>query len=49
LLEGLGVELEDGRRWKCINFCKWMIDCDEKEGVLYPSEKLILFLLLFDF
>ena len=23
--------------------------CDEKENVLYPSEKLILFLLLFDF
>ena len=30
-------------------FCRWMIDCDEKEIVLYPSEKLILFLLLFDF
>ena len=30
-------------------FCRWMIDCDEKESVLYPSEKLILFLLLFDF
>ena len=30
-------------------FCRWMIDCDEKENVPYPSEKLILFLLLFDF
>jgi len=30
-------------------FCRWMIDCDEKESVLYPSEKWILFLLLFDF
>jgi hypothetical protein len=30
-------------------FCRWMIDGDEKEGVLYPSEKLILFLLPFDF
>jgi hypothetical protein len=30
-------------------FCRWMIECDEKENVLYPSEKLILFLLLFDF
>ena len=26
-----------------------MTECDEKENVLYPSEKLILFLLLFDF
>lgn len=49
MLEGLGVELEDGRLRKCINFCRWMIDSDEKEGVLYPSEKLILFILLFDF
>ena len=30
-------------------FCRWMTECDEKENVLYPSEKLILFLLLFDF
>ena len=26
-----------------------MTECDEKENVLYPSEKLILFLLLVDF
>ena len=26
-----------------------MTECDIKESVLYPSEKLILFLLLFDF
>jgi hypothetical protein len=25
-------------------FCSCMNVCDEKEGVLYPSEKLILFL-----
>jgi hypothetical protein len=30
-------------------FCRWMINFDEKEGVLYPSEKLILFLLPIDF
>ena len=30
-------------------FCRWMTECDIKESVLYPSEKLILFLLLFDF
>ncbi len=30
-------------------FCRWMTEYDEKENVLYPSEKLILFLLLFDF
>ena len=30
-------------------FCRWMTECDIKENVLYPSEKLILFLLLFDF
>ena len=30
-------------------FCRWMTECDEKENVLYPSGKLILFLLLFDF
>ena len=30
-------------------FCRWMTECDEKDSVLYPSEKLILFLLLFDF
>ena len=30
-------------------FCRWRTECDEKENVLYPSEKLILFLLLFDF
>jgi hypothetical protein len=42
-------EMEDKGPWKCINFCRWMTECDEKENVLYPSEKLILFLLLFDF
>ena len=26
-----------------------MTECDEKESVLYPSEKLILFLVQFDF
>ena len=30
-------------------FCRWMTECDIKESVLYPSEKLILFLLRFDF
>jgi hypothetical protein len=25
-------------------FCRWMTDCDIIESVLYPSEKLILFL-----
>jgi hypothetical protein len=30
-------------------FCRWMTECDEKENVLYPSEKLILFLLPIDF
>ena len=30
-------------------FCRWMTECDIKESVLYPSEKLILFLLPFDF
>ena len=30
-------------------FCRWMAEFDIKESVLYPSEKLILFLLPFDF
>ena len=52
----IGFNLKDWElNWKMFVFgsvsifCRWMIDCEKKEGVLYPSEKLILFLLLFDF
>jgi hypothetical protein len=30
-------------------FCRWMKHRDQKDKYQYPSEKLILFLLLFDF
>jgi hypothetical protein len=52
----IGICLKDWKLiWKKVVlgivsiFCRWMTECDEKENVLYPSEKLILFLLLFDF
>ena len=49
LSEGTSVDFKDNRLGRVSIFCRWIANFVMKDIYFYPSEKLILFLLLFVF